>query len=693
MSEAVEFYAELFQEIHSHAASVGGFAEDSFFEIACSHLIDAGEIDTAARAQYSARGIRVDGYGGDPRDEENVLTVITTEFDQSPSANTLNMADVTSAFRRLGRFVIEARSEEFRVGLEESSPVFGLSELISVRWPRIRQVRMILISNKRLSARVDRIDADEVDGIPVSHSVWDLDRFERYVLSGREKEELVIDVVAELGAPLAVLPAHSDGNYQSYLAAFPGSQLAQIYDRWGARLLEQNVRCFLQFRSKVNKGIRNTIKNEPEMFFAFNNGIAATAEEIETVETPHGLAITKMVNFQIVNGGQTTASLHAAMTDRKSPAPLEQVFVPMKLSVIEAEEAREIVPRVSEYANSQNRVSASDFFSNHPFHIRMEDFSRRIYAPAEDGSFVQSKWFYERARGQYQDARGYLTTAERKRFDLEYPKKQMFTKTDLAKFLNVWEGKPETVSKGAQKNFASFANDIAKQWRSNPDSFNEAFYRQAIAKAIIFRFTERLVSAQPWYEGGYRANVVAYTLSKLAHDLKALGKELDFEAVWQAQDVADELDQALVVGAEQIHGVITNPVGGIQNVTEWAKKEACWQRVQAVIVEWPTRLWRVTIGGAEKRARTTDARREQRLLNGIEAQTAVVEAGAPFWSDVLTWGSEHRLLSEIDRGVLEVAARIPRDVPSDRQCIRIVQVMQRLDEEGYPPAREFLTGG
>ena len=224
------------------------------------------------------------------------------------------------------------------------------------------------------------------------------------------------------------------------------------------------------------------------MFFAYNNGITATAESIETVASPNGLLLTGMRNFQIVNGGQTTASIHAALRNRE--VDLDRVFVQMKLSIVNSDRALEIVPKISEYANTQNRVSAADFFSNHPFHIRMEGFSRRLYAPSRDGTFRQSKWFYERARGQYQDGRGRLTQAERRRFDLEYPKPQMFTKTDLAKFLNVWRDQPDVVSRGAQKNFADFASFIGGEWNKHSNDFNEVYYREAIAKAIVFRSVE-----------------------------------------------------------------------------------------------------------------------------------------------------------------------------------------------------------
>ena len=128
-----------------------------------------------------------------------------------------------------------------------------------------------------------------------------------------------------------------------------------------------------------------------------------------------------------------------------------QIFVQMKLSVIDSEQSEVVVPRISEYANTQNRVNAADFFSNHPFHIRMEEFSRRIWAPAQQGAQRETKWFYERARGQYADAQSKLTPGEQKRFKAEYPKPQMFTKTDLAKFENVWDDHPKWVNLAARR--------------------------------------------------------------------------------------------------------------------------------------------------------------------------------------------------------------------------------------------------
>ena len=679
--DITEYHEELFQEIHGLADAGGRFVEDAFFEVFTAALTDAGEIETADRVHYMApRRIRVDGYGGDPAVSDGVLSLIISDFNQTQEIATLTATDMNATFRRLSNFLERSLDEAFRNSLEESAPAFGLADLIAARWPSVSRVRLFLISNRVLSSRIDGREAGELHGVPVTYSVWDLGRIYRYAISGHEREDLMVSL-DEFGGPLVVLPAHMEyADYESYLAVFPGSQLAKIYDRWGARLLEQNVRVFLQTRGNVNRGIRNTIANNPEMFFAYNNGITATAESIETVESPNGLLLTGMRNFQIVNGGQTTASIHAAL--RNKDVDLDRVFVQMKLSIVDPHKALEIVPKISEYANSQNRVSAADFFSNHPFHVRMEGFARRLYAPTSDGSFRESKWFYERARGQYQDARGRLTQTDRRKFDLEYPKKQVISKTDLAKFLNVWRKKPDTVSKGAQKNFADFASFIGDEWNRRSDDFNEMYYRETVAKVIVFKSVEQLVTEQPWYQGGYRANVVAYTIAKLAHDVDQRGESINFDRIWRVQGISPRLREALTIGAEAVHEVIVDSPEGKRNVTEWAKQQACWSRVMGVDVEWPEALKLELVGSAERMEVKRTAVKDQQMLNGIEVQMIVVQAGSALWSDVKEWGMSKGLLSPDDRGILDVARSVPAKVPSEKQSLRAIEILQRLHEEG-----------
>lgn len=680
--ELQEFNQEFFQDVYGSADADGKYVEDAFFEAFCTHLVEAGELETADRSHYlSPRGIRIDGYGGDPVASGGVLNLVIADLNPSQEIKTLTATEMNAMFKRGVNFVVKSLDEGFRNQLEESSQAFGLADLIATRWSKTIKVRLLLITNRVLSARVDGRQAEEIEGMPVTFGVWDLTRLHRFVVAGRGREDIDVDLVNEFGGGIPALSAHlTDAGYEAYLLVIPGERLAAIYDRWGARLLEQNVRVFLQARGKVNKGIRITLENDPEMFFAYNNGITATAEEVTTQSTHDGLIVTRLKNLQIVNGGQTTASIHA--TSRRKDIDLSRVFVQMKLSIVNPEQSLEVVPKISEYANSQNRVNAADFFANHPFHVRMEGFSRRVYAPSPDGSFRESKWFYERARGQYQDARAHLTVAQRRKFDLEYPRGQMFSKTDLAKFLMLWRGQPDTVSKGAQKNFAEFARLIGNEWTKNSDAFNELFYRHAIAKAIVFREVEKLVTGQPWYEGGYRANIVAYSIAKMAHDSEVRRMAVNFDTIWLQQSISGAMHAALVLAAKMANEVLVNAPVGVRNVTEWAKQNACWQRMQGLHIEWPA-PWRAELvpAGEQKDAKRA-AVKDQKMLNGIEAQAAVLNAGADLWRDLREWGASRKLLSPMELGILEVAAAVPNKIPSEKQSLAAVQALRKLQLEG-----------
>lgn len=680
-----EFHKTLFQDVLASADSQGSWTEDAFFDEFCTHLIDAGEFETADRTSYVPvkGGIRVDGYGGDPLTSDGVLNLIVADFSQSPDLVNLTGTEMGAAFKRLTSFVTKALDPKFRNSLEEAHPAFGLADLISTRWSATTKIRMFLITDKVLSSRVDGKASGTIGEIPVTYSVWDMTRLHRFAVSSGEREEIAIDLEGEFGVTLPMLPAHLDeAGYEAYLLVVPASVLAAIYDRWHARLLEQNVRVFLQARGGVNKGIKNTIENDPQMFFAYNNGITATTEKVTVRNDQQGLRLLGLQNFQIVNGGQTTASIHAA--SRAKNTDISRVFVQMKLSVVPRETAASVVSSISLFANSQNKVNAADFFANHPFHVRMEVFSRRLYAPSPDGTFRETKWYYERARGQYQDARGLLTEAQRKKFDLEYPKNQVISKTEFAKYLNPWLGLPDSVSKGSQKNFAEFAEWIGPEWLKHEDEFNETFYKHSIAKAIVFDASEALVSEQSWYQGGgIRSRVVPYAIAKLAHDAKLKGRYLDLEQIWKAQAISPIVRAALVVAAEQVHTIIMGDPVPVPNPLEWAKQQACWNRVKTMEVAWPEGWFESLLSENDQQDEKKTGIRAQRMLNGIEAQTLVIKAEGPFWKAALAWGQEHELLSGTESGILATSASIPNRIPSEKQCIRTLEILRKLHREGY----------
>lgn len=676
-----EFFHDFRQETLADAEANSTYQLEVFMEAVSTELIETGFIEGFEHCHYRApRGMRVDGYWFN---DEGAFDIFVADFDCRRELETLTRTDVDAAFKRVVNF-FEA-SLQGTLEPDVTTPEYGLVRQIADRRAMLRQVNFYLTSERVLSDRFQAFPDGEVGGIRATYHIWDMARFQRQRSSRGHKEPLDINFVELFGNGIACLPANlGSDSYQSYLIVMPAPILAALYDRYSGRLLEQNVRTFLQARAQVNKGIRATIINEPQMFFAYNNGITATAQEVETRVTNSGLQIVRMTDLQIVNGGQTTASLFH--TQRRDKADLSGIFVQMKLSVIDSEQSEMVVPHISEYANTQNRVNAADFFSNHPFHVRMAEFSRRIWAPAQQGAQRETKWFYERARGQYVDAQSKLTPGEQKRFRAEYPKTQMFTKTDLAKFENVFDDHPRWVNLGSQKNFARYALRIGKEWEKSSDSFNELYFRRAIARGILFRAVEKLVSAQPWYNGGYRANIVAYTLSMLGEITKRRKAGVDYQRIWAAQAVDDVLSDALVTIATAVNDDIIRPPQGISNISEWCKREGCWTRlldqVDNIAELLPDEFWAGLASAEDNRHEAKTARQTQKIDNGIEVQRQVFEVPPAQWSAILREGSSRRLLTPKEVGILQIAAQMPAKIPTERQSAILIEILGKAQQEG-----------
>jgi hypothetical protein len=678
-----EFFHDFRQALLAGAEANGSFQLAEFMDAVASELMETGFVEGFEFCHYKApRGMRVDGYWFD---DEGALNLFVADFECRNELTSLTRTEVDAAFKRVASFFEASLTKALHNDLEVTSPEYGLARQISDRGGLIRQVNFLLVSERSLSDRIQNLEDDVVAGKPATYHIWDMSRLQRQRSSRGYKEPLDLDFIQMFGRGISCLPAHLGSEaYQSFLIVMPGEILSALYEKFGARLLEQNVRCFLQARGKVNQGIRTTILTEPQMFFAYNNGVTATAQEVETQAQDGGLQITRIRDLQIVNGGQTTASLFH--TKRKDKAGLRDIFVQMKLSVIDSEESEQVVPRISEYANTQNRVSAADFFSNHPFHIRMEEFSRRLWAPAQQGAQRETKWFYERARGAYADAQAKLTQGEQRRFKAENPKSQMITKTDLAKFENAWDDHPKGVNLGAQKNFARYASRIGKEWSKAPDGFNEYYFRRAIARALVFRATEKLVSEQPWYNGGYRANIVAYAIAALAEICRRRDRSVDFMRIWNAQGLSNAVVEALTVAARFVNDDLIQPPAGVSNISEWAKKDACWTRIQAQLDDLekslPEAFWSELLSAEDDKIELKDARKVQKIDDGIDAQRQVFDVPATRWSHILAEGVKRKFLTPKEVGVLKIAEQMPSKIPTELQSAVLVSVLRKAQQEG-----------
>jgi len=684
-----DFHHEFTQELIARAGADENFTRSSFIEEMCTTLEDEGFMTGYSQTDFkhSSRGLAVDAWSFD--DELACLTLILGDFRDSGSLENLTKTDMAKAFKRLVKFVEACLKDRFAEELDEAMPATELAWMIRQSRNEIAKISLVLVSNATLSERVVALPNDEAGDYPTSYEVWDLGRIHRMRTSGKTREDIWIDFGEQKGGALPCLPAYfGNESMQSYLLVMPGGVLADLYQNYGERLLEQNVRTFLQFRGNINKGMRNTIVNEPHMFFSYNNGLAATAEEVVTADGDR--KILKVRNLQIVNGGQTTASIFTA--GRKEKAELEKVYVQVKLSIVPAERVEEIVPRISQFSNTQNKVNAADFFSNHPFHLRIEELSRRLWAPSPEGGIKETHWFYERARGQYANQQANLTDAQKKKFILMNPRNQMFTKTDLSKFVLSFEEVPHEVSLGAQKAFAGsprtpgFVGRTTKEWeKDNGKHFNELWFKCAIAKAIFFRQVDKLVYRQPWY-GGFKAAIVTYTLGKFACMVRESGQCFDFLRIWNQQALPESLEFKLAEIAETVNELLTNPPEGVtSNVTEWAKKMDCWELVKAVPLKLGGGFSEYFINFEKVAEREVDSGRNQSIQDSIHAQTYVLEKGASHWELLREWNRINKKLSPKEIGILDTACSIPRKFPSEKQAPILMAAEKRAIENGFFP--------
>ena len=688
-----EFRKDFLEDIKADAAATGEGSCASFVASFARYLQEAEYLLEFTASYYEGVGkrnrkLRVDGYAYDEFDK--TMSLIIADYDGSEIDRILAKTQAKQLQDRLLYFVDDAQNSPLHREVEMSRPCSDLVDLLREKRTEIRKYQLLVFTTANISATITKLESDDIDGVSSECQIWDIERLFKVCGSdtGRHIIEINFKEHSMHGIPCLEASGTATKDFKSYLCIIPGTVLADIYDKYGSSLLEGNVRSFLSTKVAVNKKIRATILNYPERFFAYNNGISATAMNVQIESTPQGQRLVFARDFQIINGGQTTASLsNARFKDKRD---LSAIFVQMKLTVIEQtleEEATELVQNISRSSNSQNKVSDADFFSTHPFHVRMEHCSQRLYARAVGGSQFDTKWFYERARGQYLQKQMRLTPAEKRKFLLQNPKNQLITKTDLAKVRNTWKGLPHIVSRGAQTNFAEFADTTNEEWNEKDDGllFGDRYFQETVALFLMFRYTEAMVSNQTWYQQGYRANIVTYTIA-LLHKLiqKQFEKQdLDLMAIWSRQAIPNVVQTALIELSELVYGKLTDPLRGVENVTQWCKRDGCWDSVQSIDYKLSADIEVCLIGRDEMRIATREAKADQRIVSDTEVMTKVVEIPTEQWQNALAFATDKRMVSPDEMTALRIAGQIPNKMPTPTQCKKLISVLERLAEEGF----------
>lgn len=679
-----QFYQELMNSVRTRATVESDYTISAFLQEAVERLIEAEELLDFIPVHFSGTGIKnrrlaVTAYDEDESDDSVALAIVYFESGAYPE--TLGNEEAKRQFTAMKYFVEESLTGIFQKGREESTPEYALAENLRRRARGVTRYRFYLLTNKILSSRAKDLSSETIEGIPVEYHIWDIDRFRRVFESTLGREELTIDLSEwMLGGVPALRASTANDDTSTYLCVLPGRLIADLYGRYGGRLLQSNVRAYLSNTGKVNRGIRETVQKEPELFLAYNNGITATATAVELKES----SIIRVTDLQIVNGGQTTASLFYVGREPRTRGNLDETFVQAKLVVVAPDTAERLVPNISRYANSQNRINDADFFSNSPFHVRMEEFSRRLLTPPRAGSTFQNKWFYERTRGQYASEKSKLNRAGQDKFTAMYPKDQVITKTDAAKFVMSWERQPYTVSTGAQKNFVVFAKKATEEWNKSSDSFNESYFKDLVAQAILYNNIRAAVAKQSWYEHGYLAQIVTYTIAKISDVvIKEHKGKFNLDAVWQRQGISDATMQFALDVARQVLAILTWSGRSKANVTEWAKDPACWERVQGIACVMPEAFMSELVSSAAVRSAKRDALGQQRMDNSIQAQIAVVREPPGTWPRLKQFAIERGFLGMTDVGILTRTISQGAASLSDKQAHRMLALLQRAAEYGF----------
>ena len=567
---------EIREEVNKRLGQAGGeiaFHESVFTDVVSQHMSEFGiTFEDPVVCHYQARGLNLSGYA--LSEDSDQLDLYVSLYKNVDELENVSKTDTTRAAKNCSNFLTQCVEGKLLQKMDKSSEAYELVQIIHDGYAHIDQIRIFILTDGQ--ARDRNFKSRAIEGKTVKLEVMDIVRLFNHWQEGKPRDELVVNFEEVSGGPLpCVWVPNEMEEYDYAMTAVPGDVLRFLYDKYGTRILEANVRSFLSLTRKVNKGISQTLREQPERFMAYNNGIVIVADEARLGRSSDGTpGITWLKGMQIVNGGQTTASMF--FTKKKFPAiDLKKVRVPAKVIVLkESDPAQEeaLISDISRFSNSQTQVSVSDLSSNNPYHVAVEKLAMTTFCP--DG---YGRWFYERSAGSYKVMleREGRTPAGIKKKKAEIPPFRKIIKTDLAKFICAWKQRPDLVSLGGQKNFAAFMAMVAPEGGEQKELPETDDFKEMIAQAIIFKAAQKII--RPEFPA-FKANIAAYTVSILS---LLGGGRLDLMQIWKKQGVSEELASYMLYLAKEVDQHLHETAEG-KMISEWAKKKECWDQISSM---------------------------------------------------------------------------------------------------------------
>lgn len=701
--EIGEYRKQFIDDIRNNASLEGTDPESYFIEQALNNLEEIGEINDPIPMSVEIRNARrqilsFDGYAYDEADGALILISSVFTNQRDASTPTLTNTRIEERILRMKRFIEESISGNIRNFCDDSDPAINIASEFrkkigrSMTTTEILRFKFIIISNYTLSKQVKNLSQPDFLNRPVDLNVWTLERFfQTFVSNSSEILEIETSDFDCEGIPYLKADLGKQSNYDAYLGIIPGKFLANIYLKYGSKLLQGNVRAFLSFRGNVNRGIRNTIMKEPENFFTYNNGIAIVARAVKF--SPDKSKIVFFKDLQIINGGQTTASLASAVLKNETPKGMDTLYVPMKLTVLnvfddmseeQVQNYNELTKTISECANSQNAVKPADFFSNHPFHVKMEQLSHHVMAPPVGGKPYQTVWFYERSRGKWEQEQMKLNSHQRELFKEKNPKSQLITKEKLAKCYNAILMHPDQVCKSSADNFKIFAPYIDNIYENDRDSINEEFFKKSVCSIIIFDTLDRLISKENWYpKGGNKAQITPYTISKLM-TLLPKGTDIDWVTIWNKQTLYPTLATELIRLAYFTHRYLEKKAAGglVRSISRLVNT---WTEFKDMPYRLSDNFIHSLISKKEIYSIEQNARRAHKFNSNIDTSVEIFKLGSSYWMNVYDTLMKEQLLSfgecNFIRGVASYIGH--GQLPSTAQCHRLLKIVRKAEDKGY----------
>ena len=708
MDNYQEYKQEFLDSLRADSVINGSDTQDEFLSCTLGMLEDFDEVQSPQKVGFGDKRcsgqhvMRIDAYAFDETDHS--LELFINDFQDAYETGNLTGSRVDELYWLMYYFLNEVCNGNITKYFDDSDDALKIAALIKRRMnaigddpEQILKIRMFILTNKELSTDIlnrnlletkirktkgsktvkstKKIKKADFNGKPLEINIWNLERFYEKEKSF-SSDPIVIDFRNDYscdGIPCIKGNIGENLGYEAYIAIIPGKLLSEIYIEHGSKVLEGNVRAFLgtSGSKSVNSGIRRTINNEPDKFFTYNNGIATTAADVETEEKDGQLYITKIVDLQIINGGQTTASLAEAVLKKTNPE-LNGIFVPMKLTVIDDRETEnedgvrfydQMVQNIAKYANSQNKVTAADLFSNDPFHIWMEKMSKKIFAPAIHYS-VPTGWYYERSRKRYEQEQFKLKSeTDRKRFRAKYPKEQLITKEQLGMYLTTMKEQPNIVAKGKNFVIKEFNTIISQDYKTNKGCFNEFYFKKCICAAIIYRTVDNYLESHKdsarkptgfWYKaGGYKLDIVPYTIAKIIHSVPA-GFTLDWNYIWNRQDLSPAFMHEIEMVTKMTNDFICDSHGVI--VTEYCKRPETWVSYRDNVRYTPSeKFLSELMPESITKEQEVASQKDQKDTNDLNYVTEIIKLGAGYWQRLLEEGTSRAALGYVEQNTLRQA--------------------------------------